>query len=159
MCGVDLYFTHTVLEFNHGTCNAVRFVSKTWHYHYRSKHTGSDSEAFWLRSVIKWPLWPAYSQNQARSYITGSNFLRPVQFCSSKEGLDQIVQNQPRSDLDGLVRFWPNESGPETNQCARIIRPAPGQSFRADPDQMHIGSSMFTVITDYYYYAAHKLMM
>ena len=103
----------------------------------------------------------SYGQHTARIRpdIPGSNFLHPVQFCSFKEGLDQIVQNQPRSDLDGLVRFWPTESGPETNQCARIIRPAPGQSFRADPDQMQIRSSTFTVSTNYYYYAAHKLMM
>ena len=29
---------------------------------------------------------------------------------SSKEGRDHIVQNRPRSDLDGLVRVWPNAS-------------------------------------------------
>ena len=40
------------------------------------------------------------------------------------------------------VRFWPNGSGPEASQCARIIRPASGQCFQAD--QMRIGSSMFT---------------
>ena len=41
----------------------------------------------------------------------------------SKEGLDHIVQKWPRPDLDGLVRFWPNASGPEASQCAKIIRP------------------------------------
>ena len=31
------------------------------------------------------------------------------------------MQNRPGSDLDGLVRVWPNASGPEANRCARII--------------------------------------
>ena len=29
----------------------------------------------------------------------------------SKEGLHRFVQNRFGSDLDGLVRFWPNASG------------------------------------------------
>ena len=43
----------------------------------------------------------------------GSDFLHPMQVCSSREGQDHIVQNRPGSDLDGLVRFWPNASGPK----------------------------------------------
>ena len=31
------------------------------------------------------------------------------------------VQNRPGSDLDGLVRSWPNGSGPEASRCAKII--------------------------------------
>ena len=69
-----------------------------------------------------WPLQPAWSQNQA-----GYDFLHPIQFSSSGKGPDHIVQNQPRSDLDGLVLFWPNASGPEANQCARIIGPGSGR--------------------------------
>ena len=42
---------------------------------------------------------------------TRSDFLHPVQFCSSKEGPDNTVQSQPGSGLDGLVKFWPNGSG------------------------------------------------
>ena len=42
----------------------------------------------------------------------GFDFLYPIRFRSSKDGLDQIVQNWPESDLGGLVRFWPNGSGP-----------------------------------------------
>ena len=34
------------------------------------------------------------------------------------------------------TQFWPNGSGPEVSRCARIIRPASGQCFRADPDRM-----------------------
>ena len=41
----------------------------------------------------------------------------------SKEGMDLIVQNRPGSDLDGLVRVWPNTSGLEANRCAGIIWP------------------------------------
>ena len=46
--------------------------------------------------------------------------------------------NRPGSDLilADCTRFWPNGSGPEESQCARIIRPASGQCFPADPDRM-----------------------
>ena len=56
------------------------------------------------------------------------------------------MQNQPGSDLvpADCIRFWPNGSGPEASRCARIIRPASGQCFPADPDRMRIGSGMFT---------------
>ena len=40
-----------------------------------------------------------------------------------KEGMDHIVQNRPVSDLDGLVRIWPNASGLGTSWCAGIISP------------------------------------
>ena len=49
--------------------------------------------------------------------------LHLIQFRSAKEGLCHSVENQPGSNLDGLVRFWPNASGPEASLCARIIRP------------------------------------
>ena len=52
-----------------------------------------------------------------------SNSTRPIQFCFFKEDVDHIVQNRPRSDLDGLVRIWPNTSGLEASQYARIIQP------------------------------------
>ena len=58
----------------------------------------------------------------------GSDLPHPIWFCFSKEGLDHVVQNQPGSNLDGLVRFWPNTSGPEASQCARIVRPGFWQS-------------------------------
>ena len=48
------------------------------------------------------------------------------------------------SGLADCVRLWPNGSGPEAGQCARIIRPASGQRFRADPVRVRIGSGMFT---------------
>ena len=65
---------------------------------------------------------------------------------SSTYVLDNIIQNQPGSDLvlADCARFWPNGSGPEASQCARIIRPASGQCFPADPARMRIGSGMFT---------------
>ena len=37
--------------------------------------------------------------------------------------MDHFVQNRPGSDLDGLVRFWPNASGLEASRCAGIIWP------------------------------------
>ena len=41
----------------------------------------------------------------------GSHFPHQIRFRFSKEDLDHIVQNRPGSDLDGLVRVWPNVSG------------------------------------------------
>ena len=69
-----------------------------------------------------------------------------TQFRSSTDVPDNIVHNRPGSDLilADCVRFWPNGSGPKASRCARIIRPASGQSFPADPDWVRIGSSMFT---------------
>ena len=65
---------------------------------------------------------------------------------SSTDVPDNTVQNQPESELvlADCVRFGPNGSGPEASQCARIIRPASGQCFPADPDRMRIGSNIFT---------------
>ena len=47
----------------------------------------------------------------------------PLQYRFSKEGMDHIAQNRPGSDLDGLVRVWPNTSGLEASRCAGIIWP------------------------------------
>ena len=72
-----------------------------------SKHAGSDPEAaFWLRPVMA---------------VTASE--QPFQFRFSKQGMDHITQNRPGSDLDGLVRVWPNASGLEASRCAGIIGP------------------------------------
>ena len=59
-------------------------------------------------------------------------------FCSFTDVPDNIVQNQPGSDflLANSIRFWPNESSLEASWCARIIWPASGQCFPADPDWM-----------------------
>ena len=46
--------------------------------------------------------------------------------------------------LADCVRFWPNGHSPEACWGARVIWPPSGQCFRADPDQMWIGSGMFT---------------
>ena len=53
-----------------------------------------------------------------RIVYAGPEFLHPFQFHFSKEGMDNIEQNQPRSDLDGLVRVRPNASGLEASWCA-----------------------------------------
>ena len=69
-----------------------------------------------------------------------------TRFRSSTDILDNTVQNQSGCDLvlADCVRFKPNGSGPEASRCARIIRPASGQCFPADPDRMRIGFSTFT---------------
>ena len=74
-----------------------------------------------------WPLWPACSQIGPDRVYARSDFLHSIQFHSRKEGPDHTVQNRPRSDLDGLVRFGPNGSGPETSWCARITGPSSGR--------------------------------
>ena len=65
---------------------------------------------------------------------------------SSTDVPDNIVQNQPGSDLvlADCVRFWPNGSGPEASRCATNIRPASGQCFPTDPARIRIGSGIFT---------------
>ena len=80
-------------------------------------------------------IWPGFWQD-ADSPLLVSHF--KTRFRSSTDILDSIVQNQLESDIvlaDG-VRFWPNGSGPEASRCARIIRPASGQCFRAEPERM-----------------------
>ena len=77
-----------------------------------SKHAGSNLEAFWLRPIVA----------ITASVQPESAFLNPIQFRSSKEGPNHIVQNWPISSLDGWARFWPNMSVPEASWCARIIR-------------------------------------
>ena len=104
-------------------------------------------------------VWPNRSGLEASwcAGITGPGFWQdatgppPVshfqtQFRSSTDVPDNIVQNQPGSDLvlADCVRFWPNGSGPEVGQCARIVRPASGHCVPAHPDRMRIGYGMFT---------------
>ena len=86
-----------------------------------SKHAGSDSEAFWLRPVMA--IMASVQPESARIVYLGSNFPHPIRFRFSKEGLNPTVQNRPGSDLDDLVRFWPNASGPEASRCARTAGP------------------------------------
>ena len=58
-----------------------------------------------------------------RSVYGRSDFPHPIRFHFSKEGMDQIVQNRPRSDLDSQVKIWPNAFGLESSWCTRIIGP------------------------------------
>ena len=90
-----------------------------------SKHARFDSEAFWLHLVMA----GTASMQPEWGHITyaRSNFPHLIQLCSSKEGPDHIVKNQTISNLDGLVRVWPNASGPEASWCARIIWPGSGR--------------------------------
>ena len=66
-----------------------------------------DSEAFWLQPVMA--ILASVQPELGLTIYTGSNFPHPIQFRFSKEGLDHIVQNQPRSNLDG---WWPRIIGP-----------------------------------------------
>ena len=119
--------------------------------HTAQNRTGSDVDG--LVSV-----WPNTSGPEAGRYagITRPGFWQdaagslPVsrfqtRLRSSTNIPDDTVQNQPGSDLvlADCVRFWPNGSGPEASQCARIIRPGSGQWFPAD-GIMRMRSSMFT---------------
>ena len=64
----------------------------------------------------------------ARIVNARSDFPHPFQFCFSKKRMDHIAQNRPGSDLNGLVRVWPNVSGLEASWCAGIIRPGSGRT-------------------------------
>ena len=88
---------------------------------YLSKHARSDPEVFWLRPVMA--IMASVQPGSGQIVYAGSDFPHPFQLCFSKEGMDHIVQNRTGSDLDGLVRVWPNTSGPEASWCPGIIRP------------------------------------
>ena len=80
-----------------------------------------------LGSVLVTASLGHYGQSAARIGLdriyARSDFPHPIRFCSFKEGPDNIVLNRPGSDLDGVVRVWPNPSGSEASRCARIIGP------------------------------------
>ena len=50
--------------------------------------------------------------------------MHPFELCFSKEGMDDTVQNRPASDLDGLVRVWPNTSLQKQVRVLERNRPA-----------------------------------
>ena len=98
----------------------------------------------WSGQGLAKHIWSG-SKPVCRNHLTVSHF--QTRFRSfATDVSDNTVQNQPGSVLvlADCVRFWPNGSGPEESRCARIIRPASGQCFAADPDRMQIGSGMFT---------------
>ena len=92
-----------------------------------SKHAGSDPEVFRLRPVMA--NTASVQPESGRIVYAGSDFPHPFQLRFSKEGVDHLVQNRPGSDLDGLVRVWPNASGLEASWCAGII----GLGFWQEP--------------------------
>ena len=63
----------------------------------------------------------------ARIVYARSDLPHPFQFRFSRESMDHIVQNCPRSDLDGPVRVWPNTTGLEASWRAGIFRPVSGR--------------------------------
>ena len=128
-----LSHTHTCTHTHTHTCTHTQTCACTHthkHMHkctcmHASKHARSDSEAFWLRPVMA--IIANVEQESARIRHARSGFPHPIWFHSSEEGPDDTVQNWSRSDPDGLVRFWPNVSGPEARPCAIIIRPGSGR--------------------------------
>ena len=91
-----------------------------------SKHARSNPEAFWL-----WPVMAITASMQpelGRIVYARSDFSHPFQLHFSKEGMDHIVQNRPGSDLDGLVRVWPNASGPEASGVQESLGPGSGRT-------------------------------
>ena len=132
---------------------SVRF-SKEGMGHTMQNRPGSDLDGLarvWLHSSGLKASWcagiigPGFWQD-ATGLLLVSHF--QTRLHSSTDVLDNIIQNQPGADLVLVycARFWPNGSGPEVSQCARIIRPASGQYFPTDPARMRIGSGMFTGI-------------
>ena len=84
-----------------------------WQSNFPSKHAGSDPEAFRLRPVMA--ITASVQPESGRIVYAGSDSPYPFQFRFSKEGMNHIVQNRPGSDLDGLVRVWPNAYGLEAS--------------------------------------------
>ena len=114
----------------------------------------SSLEASWCAGTI----WPGFWHN-ATGLLPVSDFW--TRFRSSTDDPDNTVQNQPGSGLvlADCVRFWTNGSGPEASVCsARITRPASGQCFPPDPDQMRIRSGMFTGYTLHLHEASYALV-
>ena len=124
----------------HGSscCAKPTRIRSGWPGQGSAKHIWSGLEANWCAGIIGPGSW-----QDATGPLSLSHFQTRFRF--STDVPDNIVQNQPGSDLvlDVYVRFWPNLSGPEASRCERIIRPASGQCFQADPDRMRIGSGMF----------------
>ena len=98
------------------------------------------------------PVWKQAGVLESSGPVSGRTQPARYQFRTLRLGSvlsdvpNNTEQNQPGSGLvlTDCVRFSANGSGPEASQCARIIQPACGQCFPADPDRMRIGSSMFT---------------
>ena len=81
----------------------------------------------WSRCILVITTYGCYSQHAARIrpdhvWINPASRIWYSSIFSNK-GMDHTFQNWPRSDLDGLVRVWPNASGLVASQCAEIIEP------------------------------------
>ena len=76
-----------------------------------------------------WPFWPACSQDWARLYILDPT--SHLQFNSILPKKAPIILCKSSLDWiwNGLVRVFPNLSGPEASQCAKITGPLPVSNF------------------------------
>ena len=77
-----------------------------------------------------WPLRPVMAitaslqPESGRIVYARSDFPHPIQFRLSKKGMDHIEQNRHGSDMNGLVRVWPNWPGSKSvcrNHRARFL--------------------------------------
>ena len=110
MAGVDVCpLTENQFMFHHhipGAQFMILTVQESGHTHL---YTVTNTHGYTHRIHIEalW-LWPVTASMQPI-------FLHLIWLHSSKEDLDQTLQNQPRSDLDDLVNLWPNTSGSEAS--------------------------------------------
>ena len=88
-----------------------------------------------------WPRSKLVYMNQEARFLAGRN--RPATSFTLSDDLPQtsrIILYKTSPDpilvLADCVGFWPDGSGPELSQCARIIWTASGQYFPADPDRI-----------------------
>ena len=94
------------------------------------------AKCIWSRGKLVCENHRAWFWQNATGLLPVSHFQTLLQ-----SSTDHNVQNQLGSDLvlAHCVRFWPNGSGLEASWCARIIRPASGQCFQANPSAMFSG--------------------
>ena len=101
--------------YNHNGWRKTPSYSRSY-LHPHSWWSGDPTAAPWW--AICWGFWlqPVMQPDSAWFQLPASIFPWII-------GMDHIMQNWPRSDLDGLVRVLPNTSGPEASWCAGIIWP------------------------------------
>ena len=94
----------------------------------------------WKQAGVQESSGPVSGRTQPARYQLPT-FIQ-TRFRSSTDVPDNIVQNQPGSDLvlADCVRFWPNGSGPEASQCAKNhpARCWPMLPSRSGPDANRI---------------------
>ena len=102
----------------------------------------TDPDPVWMVSVSVWPNRHLAVWNQAGG-VRDSCQARFV--AERNQPATSQFQSHFQTQIWLTVPGFGQGFGPEPSQCTRIIRPAYGQCFPADPDRMPlIGSGMFT---------------